>query len=135
MFSHSRYFSTRFFILRKSLLLVFNWNPGETNFKLTGFIIILSVLSLQGLVRSSFFSVLFYAAYLVTDMRERCDSMPSRARSNTETSQSQGGSRAHMNRPHTVYTRGLSYSPPVASSPVRLVHLLLELLYTRSSEM
>lgn len=52
------------------------------------------------------------------DMRERCDSMPSRARSNTETSQSQGGSRAHMNRPHTVYTRGLSYSPPVASSPV-----------------
>ncbi|CAH0384184.1 unnamed protein product [Bemisia tabaci] len=53
-----------------------------------------------------------------SNMRERCDSMPSRARSNTETSQSQGGSRAHMNRPHTVYTRGLSYSPPVASSPV-----------------
>ncbi|XP_066992587.2 insulin receptor substrate 1 isoform X2 [Anabrus simplex] len=62
-----------------------------------------------------------------TTGRERCDSMPSRARTTSE-GHHQALPHATRNihlvpghgasRPHSMYSRGISYSPPVASSPV-----------------
>ncbi|XP_026474435.1 insulin receptor substrate 1-like isoform X3 [Ctenocephalides felis] len=63
-----------------------------------------------------------------TTGRERCDSLPSRARTASESgsvthanSVSQQQQRAMSHRSHTLHTRGLSYSPPgaaVSGSPV-----------------
>lgn len=59
--------------------------------------------------------------------RDRCDSLPSRARttsdglpapiilSHSRTSHLASQSSA---RPHSMYTRGLSYSPPISSMPI-----------------
>ncbi|KAG7189001.1 hypothetical protein KM043_008595 [Ampulex compressa] len=59
--------------------------------------------------------------------RDRCDSLPSRARTTSEghpTSVVMGGhSRAahfvsHVPRPHSMHGKGLSYSPPISSMPM-----------------
>ncbi|KAK2582639.1 hypothetical protein KPH14_004920 [Odynerus spinipes] len=61
-----------------------------------------------------------------TTGRDRCDSLPSRART---TSESHPGMVvlshprsshfiSHVPRPHSMYGRGLSYSPPVSSMPI-----------------
>ncbi|KAK2582641.1 hypothetical protein KPH14_004920 [Odynerus spinipes] len=63
---------------------------------------------------------------LGTTGRDRCDSLPSRART---TSESHPGMVvlshprsshfiSHVPRPHSMYGRGLSYSPPVSSMPI-----------------
>lgn len=64
---------------------------------------------------------------LTGGIRERCDSLPSRARTTSEGAHQHlpHPPRSHLapsySRPHSMYNRGISYSPPVASSPVRLV--------------
>ncbi|XP_033231449.1 insulin receptor substrate 1-like isoform X5 [Belonocnema kinseyi] len=63
---------------------------------------------------------------LGTSGRERCDSLPSRARTTSEghpTPPVLGHPRAihlgpHAPRPHSMYGRGISYSPPVTSMPI-----------------
>ncbi|XP_015435162.1 PREDICTED: insulin receptor substrate 1 isoform X2 [Dufourea novaeangliae] len=57
--------------------------------------------------------------------RDRCDSLPSRARTSSEShptsvmSHSRNSHFAsHILRPHSMYVKGLSYSPPIASMPI-----------------
>lgn len=63
-------------------------------------------------------------AGLTGGVRERCDSLPSRARTTSEGAHQHlpHPPRSHLapshSRPHSMYNRGISYSPPVASSPV-----------------
>jgi len=57
--------------------------------------------------------------------RDRCDSLPSRARTTSEgqpatvvLSHPRAHIMSHVSRPHSMCGRGLSYSPPVASMPI-----------------
>ncbi|XP_076761841.1 insulin receptor substrate 1 chico isoform X4 [Xylocopa sonorina] len=57
--------------------------------------------------------------------RDRCDSLPSRARTTSESHPTSILSHPrsthfvpHVLRPHSMYVRGLSYSPPIASMPI-----------------
>ncbi|XP_076647195.1 insulin receptor substrate 1 chico isoform X5 [Halictus rubicundus] len=57
--------------------------------------------------------------------RDRCDSLPSRARTTSESHPATVLSHPrnthfvpHILRPHSMYVRGLSYSPPIASMPI-----------------
>ncbi|XP_076168627.1 insulin receptor substrate 1 chico isoform X2 [Ptiloglossa arizonensis] len=57
--------------------------------------------------------------------RDRCDSLPSRARTTSESHPASVLSHSrnthfvsHILRPHSMYVRGLSYSPPIASMPI-----------------
>ncbi|CAL7950186.1 unnamed protein product [Xylocopa violacea] len=57
--------------------------------------------------------------------RDRCDSLPSRARTTSESHPTSILSHprsthfvSHVLRPHSMYVRGLSYSPPIASMPI-----------------
>ncbi|KAG8035583.1 hypothetical protein G9C98_001011 [Cotesia typhae] len=57
--------------------------------------------------------------------RDRCDSLPSRARTTSEGLPTPllphprtSHLTPHPTRPHSMYTRGLSYSPPVSSMPI-----------------
>lgn len=58
--------------------------------------------------------------------RDRCDSLPSRARTTSEGHPTplvlghprNGHLAPHVPRPHSMYGRGLSYSPPVSSMPI-----------------
>ncbi|XP_076388915.1 insulin receptor substrate 1 chico isoform X3 [Megachile rotundata] len=57
--------------------------------------------------------------------RDRCDSLPSRARTTSESHPSSVLSHPrsthfipHVLRPHSMYVRGLSYSPPISSMPI-----------------
>ncbi|KAG8279488.1 Isoleucine--tRNA ligase, cytoplasmic, partial [Homalodisca vitripennis] len=56
----------------------------------------------------------------LTGVRDRCDSLPGRARTTSEGPHHHPAPRhlAPAHRPHSMYTRGISYSPPVGSSPV-----------------
>uniref|UniRef100_A0A1B6MMZ1 Insulin receptor substrate 1 n=1 Tax=Graphocephala atropunctata TaxID=36148 RepID=A0A1B6MMZ1_9HEMI len=56
----------------------------------------------------------------LTGVRDRCDSLPGRARTTSEGPQHHPAPRhlAPAHRPHSMYIRGISYSPPVGSSPV-----------------
>ncbi|XP_073990017.1 insulin receptor substrate 1 chico isoform X2 [Rhodnius prolixus] len=58
----------------------------------------------------------------LTGVRERSDSMPSRARTTSECAPSHMHPPRYVTtsqyRPHSMYNRGVSYSPPVGSSPV-----------------
>ncbi|XP_066589387.1 insulin receptor substrate 1-like isoform X2 [Prorops nasuta] len=62
-----------------------------------------------------------------TSGRDRCDSLPSRARTTSEgftssivSGHPSGGGHfvPHVSRPHSMFGRGLSYSPPVSSMPI-----------------
>ncbi|XP_066589389.1 insulin receptor substrate 1-like isoform X4 [Prorops nasuta] len=64
---------------------------------------------------------------LGTSGRDRCDSLPSRARTTSEgftssivSGHPSGGGHfvPHVSRPHSMFGRGLSYSPPVSSMPI-----------------
>ncbi|XP_029048601.1 insulin receptor substrate 1 isoform X2 [Osmia bicornis bicornis] len=57
--------------------------------------------------------------------RDRCDSLPSRARTTSESHPASVLSHPrsthfvpHVLRPHSMYVRGLSYSPPISSMPI-----------------
>ncbi|XP_076679108.1 insulin receptor substrate 1 chico isoform X5 [Andrena cerasifolii] len=57
--------------------------------------------------------------------RDRCDSLPSRARATSESHPTSVLSHPrnahfvpHVLRPHSMYVRGLSYSPPITSMPI-----------------
>ncbi|XP_053999065.1 insulin receptor substrate 1 isoform X4 [Hylaeus anthracinus] len=56
--------------------------------------------------------------------RDRCDSLPSRARTTSESHPTSILSHprthfvSHILRPHSMYARGLSYSPPIGSMPL-----------------
>ncbi|XP_076634926.1 insulin receptor substrate 1 chico isoform X6 [Colletes latitarsis] len=57
--------------------------------------------------------------------RDRCDSLPSRARTTSESHPASVLSHSrnthfvsHILRPHSMYVRGLSYSPPISSMPI-----------------
>uniref|UniRef100_A0A1B6FXX7 Uncharacterized protein n=1 Tax=Cuerna arida TaxID=1464854 RepID=A0A1B6FXX7_9HEMI len=56
----------------------------------------------------------------LTGVRDRCDSLPGRARTTSEGPHHHPAPRhlAPAHRPHSMYIRGISYSPPVGSSPV-----------------
>ncbi|XP_046674464.1 insulin receptor substrate 2-B isoform X3 [Homalodisca vitripennis] len=60
------------------------------------------------------------ATHSLTGVRDRCDSLPGRARTTSEGPHHHPAPRhlAPAHRPHSMYTRGISYSPPVGSSPV-----------------
>lgn len=61
-----------------------------------------------------------------TTGRDRCDSLPSRARTTSEchpgtvvlSHPRSSHFISHVPRPHSMYGRGLSYSPPVSSMPI-----------------
>ncbi|XP_043262873.1 insulin receptor substrate 1 isoform X6 [Colletes gigas] len=62
---------------------------------------------------------------LGTNGRDRCDSLPSRARTTSESHPASVLSHSrnthfvsHILRPHSMYVRGLSYSPPISSMPI-----------------
>ena len=77
-------------------------------------------------IAHQFCRVLLINEFTGTTGRERCDSLPSRARTTSEghpTPLVLGHSRAvhlgsHAPRPHSMYGRGMSYSPPVSSMPI-----------------
>lgn len=63
--------------------------------------------------------------FLGANGRDRCDSLPSRARTTSESHPASILSHprsshfvSHVLRPHSMYVRGLSYSPPIASMPI-----------------
>ncbi|XP_012234674.1 insulin receptor substrate 1 isoform X3 [Linepithema humile] len=60
-----------------------------------------------------------------TTVRDRCDSLPSRARTTSEGQPTtvvpghlRGTHMSHIPRPNSMYGRGPSYSPPIASMPI-----------------
>ncbi|XP_017757807.1 PREDICTED: insulin receptor substrate 1 isoform X2 [Eufriesea mexicana] len=60
-----------------------------------------------------------------TNGRDRCDSLPSRARTTSESHPASILSHprsshfaSHVLRPHSMYVKGVSYSPPIASMPI-----------------
>ncbi|XP_012234675.1 insulin receptor substrate 1 isoform X4 [Linepithema humile] len=62
---------------------------------------------------------------LGTTVRDRCDSLPSRARTTSEGQPTtvvpghlRGTHMSHIPRPNSMYGRGPSYSPPIASMPI-----------------
>ncbi|XP_054266628.1 insulin receptor substrate 1-B isoform X2 [Macrosteles quadrilineatus] len=63
-------------------------------------------------------------SHSLTGVRDRCDSLPSRARTTSEGAHHlphPPASARHLapaHRPHSMYIRNISYSPPVGSSPV-----------------
>ncbi|XP_017877178.1 insulin receptor substrate 1 isoform X3 [Ceratina calcarata] len=66
----------------------------------------------------------FHNSPLGANGRDRCDSLPSRARTTSESHPSSILSHPRSThfvsalRPHSMYARGLSYSPPVTSTPM-----------------
>ncbi|CAL7950185.1 unnamed protein product [Xylocopa violacea] len=67
----------------------------------------------------------FHNSPLGANGRDRCDSLPSRARTTSESHPTSILSHprsthfvSHVLRPHSMYVRGLSYSPPIASMPI-----------------
>ncbi|XP_017757808.1 PREDICTED: insulin receptor substrate 1 isoform X3 [Eufriesea mexicana] len=67
----------------------------------------------------------FHNSPLGTNGRDRCDSLPSRARTTSESHPASILSHprsshfaSHVLRPHSMYVKGVSYSPPIASMPI-----------------
>ncbi|XP_061940087.1 insulin receptor substrate 1 isoform X3 [Apis cerana] len=67
----------------------------------------------------------FYNSPLGANGRDRCDSLPSRGRTTSESHPTSIISHprsshfvSHVMRPHSMYVKGVSYSPPISSMPI-----------------